>query len=216
MAAAKQKPGASGPINENNAAFEWDQFLPEGFSIEDAKKLGDLTPMYIPELAFSAEAPPVFGLLVGIHVLPTQNVGKTNKEGRSMEWTPRALVIEALKETVGWIGKKDAREQVKIAAGEMVLVPMTGKLDNMPELKIHAVSDRVVPIVARVIGRVDTGQADEMWDWQVYVFNAKSVPRPAKYALPNAPQPQVLNAQGQVISNVVTGKVEQPAPAPAS
>jgi len=166
--------------------FDFAAFMPEGYDAGDLRVIGGLTPIYSPEDAFEGGFPPVVGLMDRIEILPEVKVGKEM-------FIPRCIRVQCLTATKATTGKKGERKSVDIAAGEDVLIPITGNLSNNKTLLAACVDAKhVYLVVARVRGQVDVGQISPMWDWDVRL-HPKSQERKGRFLLPqNASRIEVL------------------------
>jgi hypothetical protein len=165
MAKNESKSVAGANINEKD--FDWSAFIPKEHKATDLRAIGGLTPIYVPEEALGQKFPPVYGKMDRIEYLPTQRVGQKD------EWTPAVIRVNCLVPTKAMAGTKEDRVLVDVAAGEDVLIPITGNLKNNKTLLISAVDAGFVHIAGfRVKGQKDIGRAagQEMWDWEVMLL----------------------------------------------
>lgn len=183
----------------------------EGFSADDFKITGGLTPIYGAKEAFENKLAPVIGWIDRLLVLPEVQQGK-NPDGSPRVFEPHMILVrEIQKATMGLQGSKDAKKLVDVAAGSDILVPITGNVETNREL-IQALMDRknkYMGVFACVGQQRVNNQVTPMWVWKILVATDKPSPRQGAYAiLPTSAERQKLDgsiyhANGDKVDNVI-------------
>jgi hypothetical protein len=202
---------ANGPVVDLSA------FMPQGYSADDLRIIGGLTPIYAPEAVAEGRFPPCAGFLDRIEVLP-------DVVQKARIYVPVMIRVVASHPTKGILGKKETLEIVDVAEGEEILVPITGNLrtnkvllgsvpggrsiEGLTEAQIKAITlppkqqgcglvaippmdvNKVFFAVFQVLGQKDVGQPSEMWEWEVALHPITQDRRTfmkGRFALPEGP-----------------------------
>jgi hypothetical protein len=143
-------------------------FLPKGFDAKDFDVVGGLRPICPPESMTDPEQPTA-GFVVSLLDMPDRKDGS--------KWS--AFLVEL----TGNASCKVGDDIVVIPAGKEVLIPMSGKLKTNADLVSAAWDENLVYLgIFRVLGQVDVGKENPMWDFEV-ALHKQTIPRTGKYAL---------------------------------
>lgn len=190
----KDKHAAQANLSMGGDDFDFSKFMPEGYSANDLKIIGGLTPIYAAEQALAQGFPPVVGFLDRIEVLPEVKQG-------AKTYVPLMIRVKVTAATRGIIGKKDTIDVVDIEPGQDVLVPISGNLRSnkvllgaipggrskigLTEAQVKAIHEplwkngcglveilpfdmgKVFLAVFRVKGTLDVGQVQDMYEFDV-------------------------------------------------
>lgn len=158
---AKPKNEANPGMSEGDD-FDFSKFLPEGYDAKDLRKVGGLTPIYAPKLAFEQKWDPVVGFIDRVMVL---DMGEEIKDEKQ-RYRP-FLVVELTSPNKGAVGPKSEQEVVSLNKGDDILVPVSGSIKNVKALEIAATDPANVYLgMFRVLGEKDLQQAGKpspMW-----------------------------------------------------
>lgn len=176
----------------------WKKDLPEGFSDADFKKVGALTPIYSSEYAFANKLPPAVGWIVRLEMV---QIDKTKEE------EPRPFLrVELLSDNIGILGAKRDQKAVHIKKGEDILVPVSGAIKNIEQIKIACVDPMNIYLAKfEVVGQEQVNdKPSAMWviDTQL---NKNTRPRDGRFLLntsqvnPN-PIKEYVTTDGEVVA----------------
>lgn len=178
---AKDKQKAAQTSTGAEAAFDWSQYLPEGYAAEDLQKVGSLTPIYSFQNAYDEKWAPVIGLPVEISM---RDMGKEIEDPKQR--FREFLTVELKVATKATRGSKDEQEIVDLEPGQDILVPMGGNIRNIRELRASVTHAAGVPLVAlRVEGQLELrqpGKPSPMWVVDVNI-HPKLAPRTGRFTL---------------------------------
>jgi hypothetical protein len=226
MAAAKKTDAI---VNASDKNFDFSAFMPEGWKADDLRAIGGLTPIYAPEAALEEKFPPVAGWLDRIELLPEVTQGKDKATGQVRTYVPIMIRVQTTAPTKGIMGKGDALQIVDVAAGDDILVPVTGNLrankvllGAVPgarprrELPPAVAPDKVYFAILRVTGQ-QTVENGDMWVWDTRL-HPKTIERSGRYALPEGPLGELPQTASGHHYDPKTGEIKEHATnaAPAS
>lgn len=191
---------------------------PEGFEgqVDSTLRSGQLTPLYLPKFAVEHNFPVVMGWLEKVHIMPTQIRGTARRGEEAEEFVPFNLMVRDLKAPtkgvrrtkMGELGPEDICD---VAAGERILLPITGQLRVDQDLQqvIRDVAN-VYWIVARVAGFKKVNNMSPMADWEIIWLRDQKKQmikkaRTTEYALPLHYIQSV--ASGELIVSVTKGEL---------
>lgn len=195
MATNKKNAPANENVDISAALKDIAKFLPEGFSLDDFKKVGGLRPICVPEPNMGR---PIVGYIVAELDMP-------QRKDKS-DWS--ALLITLISPAMAKAGE----DIVEIPPGREVLIPVSGSIKNNGDVRAAALDPKNVYIgIFTVTGQVDVGKASDMWDYDVRVAMDKPQPRTGAFALytrPSASLPayatgEVQDKNGQPIARLV-------------
>lgn len=187
--------------------FDWSSVLKKaGLAVTDMREVGGLTPIYASENAHEDNWPPLVGLLVGIQMLEFKN--ETDPKQRTRPF----FVVECEVPTMALDGTGDEREVITRDVGDYVLMPISGALKNIKELRAAAADPSLVHRVAfRVTGErenIGRPKGQEMWPIEAFLI-AKPIKRTGKYApLEGEMHAPALEAAANGIMNTTTGQMQ--------
>lgn len=198
--------------SSNNPAVDFDWMsagLPADVDITKIQEVGGLTPIWSPQEAWEEKFPPVIGWADRVEKLPPVQMGRDL-------FIPRLVRVHLTAPTKGVIGKRGARTVVELKAGDDILVPLTGNLENSRKLMAAVKDPRYVTIVGiKLTGQIPTGQPSEMWTFSVGLTAHRILREGTRYVLPieipdELPASQVaaglpINSSGQAV-NMVSGQ----------
>lgn len=155
------------------------QFMPEGYSASDNKKVGGLTPIYAAGPALEEKWPPVIGLMVGIDELDMGE--KLEGDQRHREF----LLIESRVKTKAVTGNKIVGHKiVDIEPGMDVYVPMTGNIKNIKTIRALLADPKHVYLGCFLVtGTMPSPKGNDMWVIDTRI-NSKKTPREGRFVLP--------------------------------
>ena len=148
---------------------------PEGYEVADAMRTGLLTPLYLPRFALQHKFPVSAGWLDRIHIMPTQvrASGGRRKDEADEEWTPFNLVVRDLKVPTKGVRRNEMgllteKSIVDVAAGEKVLLPITGQMSvNQDLFDALRDTDHVYWITFSVPETRKVNNLNEMYVWDI-------------------------------------------------
>ena len=207
---AKNAP-AAGPAADDEMVddFDYSKFLPEGYEADGLKKIGSLVPIYAAKLAFEQGWDPVVGKLISIDVRDMGDKIPDPKQ-RYREFA----LVELAHPTKAVTGSGDNQRVVAVKKGEDVLVPVSGNIKNIRDLRVAAADPGNISLVVfRCIGSRKLnvpGKPSPMWVIDARI-HAKTTPRVGRYLLSTA---QIMGQlpEGERLAAVTpTGEVYDPA-----
>ena len=187
--------------------------LPADVDITKIREVGGLTPIFSPQEAWEEKFPPIVGWADRIEELPPVQMGRDI-------FIPRLIRIQLTAPTKAVLGKRGARQVVDLKAGDDILVPLTGNLENSRGLMAAIKDPRHVTLIGiKLTGHVPTGQPSDMWTFSVGLTAHKMAREGTRFALPfETPTPELpagrvaagqpVNQAGQSV-NMVTGQPNQ-------
>lgn len=176
MAAGKNDKNVSNVSADSKNDFDFQSYLPEGWSAKELRKIDGLTPIYAPELALDHKWTPCVGFMDRIISI---DFGEDQKDNRFREF----IVMQLTADTKGVRGDKSNREVVDVKAGEDILMPMSGNIKNITVLRAALANNEKVYIGAfRVTGKLDTGMPTPMWKIDSFL-HPKSDKRQGRFLL---------------------------------
>lgn len=171
MAKNKNSTTQNAPVNLDHILAD---LLPKEVA-EAMVKTGGLTPLFLPQLALEKKLV-VIGTFHKLEMLPDFADGKKSL----------ALKICDLEyDTIGTTGDKTKREEVPIAKGGTILVPLTGNLKSNREL-VEIITDveHVYKFACSVTGTMPMKGKNDMYVFDVRISLPAPQPRQGKYMLP--------------------------------
>ena len=190
MATEKKKQDVAGVSRDENESLKfWAEVLEGTEFAGQADKLelkGKLAPIFNLEMAFQRKLA-CFGKIVRLEKIPMTDpiVQKINgQEVVTDDGMRYFLRMEAIKPTLGTRGDRDQQEEVPVKAREDILMPLSGNIKNVEELKAAVAHPTEVSIVGfRVIGqRKVNNKGNQMWDIET-MFHPTKLRREGRYLL---------------------------------
>jgi hypothetical protein len=197
MASDKNKAKAAAATTKNEVDLT-KIALPEGWSADDFEQAGGLLPLAPPELNQNST--------IIAYIVACLDMPKRKSDGS--DW--KGLLVQII---VGTAKVKDSEDNVsEVGAGENIIIPVGGSLKaNKDVMAVAFDPNTVVPGAFTVVGQVDTGKRDPMWDYDVKLNFKRAAPRRGIFALynrevggslPAAPS-EVLNKDGTKARSLV-------------
>ena len=156
---------------------------PEGYDVADVYRTGLLTPLFLPKFALEHKFPRSAGWLDRIHIMPTQTrqTGSSRrKDEEDEEWVPFNLIVRDLKVPTKGVRRNEMgllteKSIVDVAAGEKILLPITGQVTVNQDLQdaLRDV-DHVYWLAFSVVGTRKVNNLNAMYDWDIsFMLDAK-------------------------------------------
>ena len=185
--------------------FDYSKFLPEGYQAEGLRKIGSLTPIYSMQAALNEKWDPCVGRLINISVM---DMGEkiTDMKQRYREFA----LVELAHATKAVRGSGDAQEIVSLRKGDDVLVPVSGAIKNIRDLRVAAADPNNISIVVfRCVGTKKLNQPGKPSAMLVIDarIHAKTAPRTGRYILTAAQVTGQLPAGEKLAAVTPTGEV---------
>lgn len=195
------------------APFDYNSFFAQAglkFTEDDLRDLSAILPIYSFEDAAEEKWPPLFGLLCNRIRIEVNKLEK-NPEQR-WRWF---YVVEAEIPTHALAGTGEDRETIDVEAGQYVLMPESGALKNLNELKMAAIDpDFVYRAVFRLTGRkIDLGKPgrNPMWEVEAKLIEEQNpTKRSGRYLLQNTARDDSAAAAAQLPSAQANGQPALP------
>ena len=181
MATEKKKQDVAGVSSDESESLKfWSEVLDGTEYAGQADKLelkGKLAPIFNLEMAHARKLA-CFGKIVRLEGIPMTEpvVKKINGEDVTVDSGIRYFLrMEAIKPTLGTRGDRDQQEEVPVKKGEDILMPLSGNIKNVEDLKAAVAHPTEVSIVGfRVIGqRKVNNKGNAMWDIETMFHPAK-------------------------------------------